>query len=65
MRLKSSRGPYPYTRMRRNRSEEFSRRLNSENQLSVNDLILPMFVIDGDNQSQPISSMPWCSSPHY
>jgi len=58
MRLKSSRGPYPYTRMRRNRSEEFSRRLNSENQLSVNDLILPMFVIDGDNQSQPISSMP-------
>jgi porphobilinogen synthase len=58
MSLKSSRGPFPYTRMRRNRSEEFSRRLNSETQLSVNDLILPLFVIEGDNQSQAVKSMP-------
>ena len=58
MSLKSSRGPFPYTRMRRNRSEEFSRRLNSETQLSVNDLILPLFVIEGDNQSQAVESMP-------
>ncbi|MFL2530490.1 MAG: porphobilinogen synthase [Porticoccaceae bacterium] len=58
MSLKSSRGPFPYTRMRRNRSEEFSRRLNSETQLNVNDLILPLFVIEGENQSQAIKSMP-------
>ena len=58
MSLKSSRGPFPYTRMRRNRSEEFSRRLNSETQLNVNDLILPLFVIEGENQSQAVKSMP-------
>jgi porphobilinogen synthase len=61
MSLKSSRGPFPYTRMRRNRSEEFSRRLNSETQLSVNDLILPVFVIEGENQTQPVESMPGVS----
>jgi porphobilinogen synthase len=44
--------------MRRNRSEAFSRRLNSETQLNVNDLILPVFVIEGNNQSQAVSSMP-------
>ncbi|MDA9569599.1 porphobilinogen synthase [Porticoccaceae bacterium] len=58
MSLKSSRGPFPYTRMRRNRSEEFSRRLNSETQLNVNDLILPLFVIEGNNASQAVDSMP-------
>jgi porphobilinogen synthase len=58
MSLKSSRGPFPYTRMRRNRSEEFSRRLNSETQLNVNDLILPVFVIEGNNASQAVESMP-------
>ena len=58
MSLKSSRGPFPYTRMRRNRSEEFSRRLNSETHLNVNDLILPLFVIEGNNASQTVDSMP-------
>ena len=58
MSLKTSRGPFPYTRMRRNRSEDFSRRLNSETQLNVNDLILPLFVIEGNNVSQAIESMP-------
>ncbi len=58
MSLKSSRGPFPYTRMRRNRSEEFSRRINSETQLNVNDLILPVFVIEGNNVSQAVESMP-------
>jgi len=58
MSLKSSRGPFPYTRMRRNRSEDFSRRLNSETQLNVNDLILPLFVIEGNNASQAVESMP-------
>ena len=58
MSLKTSRGPFPYTRMRRNRSEAFSRRLNSETQLNVNDLILPLFVIEGNNASQTVDSMP-------
>lgn len=58
MSLKTSRGPFPYTRMRRNRSEEFSRRLNSETQLNVNDLILPIFVVEGTNESQAVESMP-------
>jgi porphobilinogen synthase len=58
MSLKTSRGPFPYTRMRRNRSEAFSRRLNSETQLTANDLILPMFVIEGSNKSQAVESMP-------
>ena len=54
MSLKTSRGPFPYTRMRRNRSEEFSRRLNSETQLNVNDLILPIFVVEGTNECQDL-----------
>ena len=58
MSLKTSRGPLPYTRMRRNRSEEFSRRLNSETQLNVNDLILPIFVVEGTNECQAVESMP-------
>ena len=58
MSLKTSRGPFPYTRMRRNRNEEFSRRLNSETQLHVNDLILPLFVVEGSNESQAVESMP-------
>jgi porphobilinogen synthase len=58
MSLKTSRGPFPYTRMRRNRSEEFSRRLNSETQLNVNDLILPIFVVEGTNECHAVESMP-------
>jgi porphobilinogen synthase len=58
MSLKTSRGPFPYTRMRRNRSEEFSRRLNSETQLNVNDLILPRFVVEGTNECHAVESMP-------
>ena len=44
--------------MRRNRRHEWSRRLVSENQLSVNDLIWPVFVIDGDNKTEDVTSMP-------
>ena len=58
MSFKSNRGPYPYTRMRRNRATDSSRRLMQENRLSVNDLILPMFVVEGILQSEPIASMP-------
>ncbi|MBE0364801.1 porphobilinogen synthase [Pseudoalteromonas ulvae UL12] len=49
---------FPYTRMRRMRRDDFSRRLMSENQLSVNDLIFPVFVLDGNNRREAIESMP-------
>jgi len=49
---------YPSTRLRRNRAHDFSRRLMRENYLSVDDLILPIFVIEGENQSEAIESMP-------
>ena len=58
MSFSTSRGPYPYTRMRRNRATDFSRRLTRETALSVNDLILPMFVIEGTSQSEAVASMP-------
>ena len=50
--------PYPFTRMRRNRRAEFSRRLVRENTLAVDDLIYPMFVVEGTGQRQPVMSMP-------
>jgi len=49
---------FPNTRMRRMRYHDFSRRLMRENVLSSNDLIYPMFVIEGNNQRQKIASMP-------
>jgi len=49
---------FPNTRMRRMRYHDFSRRLMRENQLSTDDLIYPLFVIEGSNQRQTISSMP-------
>lgn len=49
---------FPATRLRRNRYAEFSRRLVRETELSVNDLIYPLFVIDGAKQRQEISTMP-------
>lgn len=49
---------FPNTRMRRMRYNDFSRRLMRENRLSVDDLIYPMFVTEGTNQREPISSMP-------
>ena len=51
-------GKYPNLRLRRNRKSNWSRRLVSENTLSVNDLILPVFVIEGKNKKIPIKSMP-------
>jgi porphobilinogen synthase len=44
--------------MRRNRATPFSRRLTRENALSVNDLIMPLFVIEGTGQSEAVASMP-------
>jgi porphobilinogen synthase len=49
---------FPHTRMRRMRFNDFSRRLMREHRLSCDDLIYPMFVLEGDNQKQSISSMP-------
>ena len=51
-------GKYPNLRLRRNRKSNWSRRLVSENTLSVNDLILPIFIIDGKNKKIPIKTMP-------
>ena len=49
---------FPRTRMRRMRFNDFSRRLMRENLLSVDDLIYPMFVTEGSNKREEISSMP-------
>ena len=48
---------YPNIRMRRNRKSDWSRRLVKENQISVNDLILPIFVTDSEKKTA-ITSMP-------
>jgi len=49
---------YPAARMRRMRTDDFSRRLMSENTLTVNDLIFPMFVKEGQELREPVTSMP-------
>ncbi len=49
---------FPATRLRRNRRDDFSRRLVRENQLSVDDLIYPVFVLDGSNRREAVPSMP-------
>lgn len=49
---------FPRTRLRRNRNSEWSRRLVCENHLSVDDLVWPIFVLDGKNRREPVASMP-------
>ena len=49
---------FPATRMRRMRANEFSRRLMRENILTVDDLIWPVFVLEGDDAVEPVGSMP-------
>ncbi|MGX8940217.1 porphobilinogen synthase [Symbiopectobacterium sp. Eva_TO] len=51
-------GAFPGRRLRRLRRHDFSRRLVAENQLTVNDLIYPVFVMEGKNQRQEVPSMP-------
>ncbi len=51
-------GQFPLVRMRRMRREQFSRRLMRESRLTADDLIQPVFIIDGDNRSEPVTSMP-------
>jgi porphobilinogen synthase len=49
---------FPYTRMRRMRRDDFSRRLMRETRLSPDDLIYPVFVLEGEGQREPVASMP-------
>ena len=51
-------GKYPNLRMRRSRKTDWSRRLIQENNLSYNDLILPIFLTDGSNKKISINTMP-------
>lgn len=51
-------GKFPRTRMRRMRHDAFSRRLMQENTLTANDLILPVFVLDGSGKTENVASMP-------
>ncbi|WP_299729609.1 porphobilinogen synthase [uncultured Endozoicomonas sp.] len=50
--------PFPSARPRRMRYNDFSRRLMRENQLSVDNLIYPMFIVEGSGQRQAVASMP-------
>jgi porphobilinogen synthase len=49
---------FPATRMRRNRKVDWSRRLVAESALSVNDLLWPIFLVDGEKKREPIPTMP-------
>lgn len=51
-------GRFPQRRLRRMRRDDFSRRLARESRLSADDLILPVFVLDGERAVQPVPSMP-------
>jgi porphobilinogen synthase len=51
-------GKFPQKRMRRMRRDDFSRRLAREHRLSSDDLIYPVFVLDGENRSEPVVSLP-------
>ena len=49
---------FPRKRMRRNRREPWIRRLVAEHRLSADDLIWPVFVVEGENKREPVPSMP-------
>ena len=57
-RLPDDPGRFPTTRLRRVRRHEWSRRLAAEHRLSVDDLIWPLFVFEGEGDRQPVPSMP-------
>jgi porphobilinogen synthase len=50
--------PFPKTRLRRNRRDAWSRRMVAETRIEAADLIWPVFVLDGRNRREPVSSMP-------
>ncbi|MGP4845174.1 porphobilinogen synthase [Marinobacter sp. 1Y8] len=49
---------FPSSRLRRNRKDDFTRRMVREHQLSTDNLIYPVFVLEGEQQREPIPSMP-------
>ena len=51
-------GQFPFVRMRRMRRDDFSRRLMREHRLTADDLIYPVFVLDGNKRREPVASMP-------
>ena len=51
-------GGYPSVRMRRMRHDDFSRRLMREHRVTADDLIYPVFVLDGEKRVEPVASMP-------
>lgn len=51
-------GAFPNVRMRRNRRSNWTRRLVAEHSLRVDDLIWPLFVVEGENKRVPVASMP-------
>src|SRR5678815_2852552 len=51
-------GDYPSVRMRRMRRDDFSRRLMREHRVTTDDLIYPVFVLDGKERVEPVASMP-------
>ena len=58
MTFTTERGPFPQTRMRRLRANDFARRLVRENELTPADFIFPVFVLEGSDQREAIPSMP-------
>jgi porphobilinogen synthase len=56
--LNNSISSFPKTRLRRNRDSDWSRRIVSENSITADDLILPLFVQGGENKRTSVSSMP-------
>jgi porphobilinogen synthase len=58
MGFSTQRGPFPSTRMRRLRANDFSRRLVRESGLTPADLIFPVFVLEGSGEREAVASMP-------
>ncbi len=58
MTSKHGQGKFPRTRMRRMRRDAFSRRLMRETRLTADDLIQPVFIVEGKDRSEPVVSMP-------
>ncbi|GMR07442.1 MAG: porphobilinogen synthase [Gammaproteobacteria bacterium] len=56
--LQTGKGHFPQVRMRRMRRDDFSRRMMRENHLCADDLIYPMFVLEGNAQREAVESMP-------
>ena len=54
----TGRGGFPRVRMRRMRHDDFSRRLMRESSLCTDDLIYPVFVLEGEQQREAVASMP-------